>query len=483
MLYINRIHRKNQQSIKHTVAILFIVATLLFSAVSHSASIDTQDEISTLIALTDRKHQLFSAHFQTFLLTQPQWPSKKFKAINTLLSAVKKHVAENDNILAANIIFNNITVLNENYDDRNIFYIISILLNQNDTKTANALFDLINNEGDQALISNAAYIFATFSFKQEKWKKTLQLLDGIMSDLPEENYYHALLMQGISLQKLQKHRESIAYYEKIKPGSKNYLAARLNMAIANIKQGWWTDGHTIIQSALKSAEMEKQEEALNRLYLTLGYSLMNQEYYRDSRNYFRNIGIKSLFANRALLGITLSAASQNDFVGALSAAHILKNKKIRELPVDESYLLIPYFYEKLQQPTTASAGYLEAINYYQKRVSNIQSIIDSDINLENYSITINTTLEINNNPVNFSRVYPAYFLENYLTLKTYKKYFKYIHNEKIKMEYNQLNAEYKTTIVKMIRTILKKRIGQLDSYMNQSRFGLARLYDNNLIEN
>ncbi len=469
--------------IKYTVEI-FIIFTLFFSAILSSASVDAEDNISVLIESTDRKHQLFSAHFQTFLFAQPQWVPPKYKEIDPLLLEVEKHVSKNESILAANIILNNITVLNKQYDNKNITYFINVLLNQNDTKTANAIFDVVKNEGDQRLISNTTYVFAIFSFKRNKWKKTLQLLNGIITDLPDENYYHALLMQGISLQKLKKHRESIVYYEKIKPISKHYLAARLNIATANIRQGWWTDAHIIIKDALKSAESLKEEEALNRLYLTLAYSLMNQEFYRDSRNYFRSIGIGSVFANRALLGITLTAANQNDFVGALSTTNILKNKQTYDLPVDESYLLVPYFYEKLQQFTTASAGYLEAINYYQKRIANIQTILDSEINLDNHpiNININTTIKINDNLIIFSHEYPDYFFENYLKLESYEKYFKNNINKKINTEYHQLSNEYKNIIIKMIRNILQKRIKHLDSYMNQSRFGLARLYDNSLAD-
>jgi len=470
--------------LKKYVAAIFTASTLLYSIASHTTPADAQDDINVLIESVDQQHQLFSSHFQKFLLTQPQLSPPKYKEISPLLLQVKKHTRKNENILAANIIFNNITMLNKNYDNNNIFYIISILLNQNDTKTANAIFDLIKNEGDQTLISNTAYIFATSSFKRNQWDKTLQLLNGTINHLPDESHYHALLMQGVSLQKLKKHRESIKHYEKIKPASKYYISARLNMAIANIRQGWWTDAHIIMRETLKSAEALNQEEALNRLYLTLGYSLMNQEYYRDSRNYFRNISIDSIFTNRALLGITLTAASQNDFVGALSTAHILKDKQTYELPVEESYLLRPYFYEKLKQFTTASSGYLEAINYYQKRIADIQSIIDSEINLEKHpiNININTTLTINNTPVNLSREYPSYFFENYLKLKPYEKYFKNNANEKIRTEYDQLNNEYQTIIVKIIRKMLKERIKHLNSYMSQSKFGLAGLYDTNLTD-
>ncbi len=479
----NRTERKYPQAFKH--ALVALVSALLFSAVSHATPADNrQDQITLFIEATEQRHQQFSESFQAFLLTQPQWFSEKQSEIEPLLSVVKQHIAENNSILAANTLFNNMALLNQYYDDKNIPYFISILLNQNDTKTAQALFDLVNQQGGQALISNSSYQFAIFSFRRNEWQKTEQLLDGIINDLVGEDYQYALLMQGVSLQKLKRHRDSLAYYEKIEPTSSYYLPARLNMAIANIRQGWWTDAHITIQNTLKSAEATEQEETINRLYLTLGYSLLSQKNYRDSRNYFRNISVDSLYANRALLGITLAAANQNDFVGALNSANILKEKQSYQLPVDESHLLTPYFYEKLQQPTTASAGYLEAINYYQKRVTELQSLIDSDIALENHPIqlNINATLEIEKNPINFSAEYPDYFFENYLKLKTYEKYFENIDNKTIKNEYEQLNNQYQTTIIKMVRSLLKKRVEQLNSYMAQSRFGLARLYDSHLVD-
>ena len=148
----------------------------------------------------------------------------------------------NNSLLAINAIFNNMALLHEHYDHRNIPYFINILLNQNNIKTARVLFEPIKHQGDQAFISHTTYRFATFSFKQNEWQKTRQLLDSIMNELVDEDYQHALLMQGVSLQKLQKHRDSIAYYEKIEPTSTYYLSARLNMAIANIRQGWWKIG-------------------------------------------------------------------------------------------------------------------------------------------------------------------------------------------------------------------------------------------------
>jgi len=484
MLYAIKSFRNNRLVALYAMNV-FVAFLLLLFAEAHSAPVEADEKITLDIESIDHDHQLFSAHFQKVLLTQSLWKSPIYKNVNTLSLAVKEHLNKNNGVLAANTIFNNISLLYENYDSAEIFRLVQVLLDQNDTESANALFKLIKEQGDQALISNTAYVFAVYSFSKNKWEKTLGILNGILSDLPDENYQHALLMQGISLQKTNKHRKSIESYTKIKPSSEYYASARLNMAIANIKQGWWTDGNSIIQKTLKLPSTLKQEEALNRLYLTLGYSFMNQGYYRNSRDSFRNIGIDSLLANQALLGIALTAANQKDYVGALSSIRILQKKNTFELTVDESYLLMPYFYEKLQQPTTASTGYLEAISYYQKRIADIQSIINSEINLQKNQINvgINTSLKINDNPITFSNEYPNYVFINYLNLNNYSKYLKLIDNTTIQTEYAQLKNKYKTIIQTMVREILKKRINHLNSYMDQSRLGLARLYDNNLVGN
>jgi hypothetical protein len=255
------------------------------------------------------------------------------------------------------------------------------------------------------------------------------------------------------------------------------------MAIANIRQGWWTDGHILIEQALAQSESKQQEESLNRLYLTLGYSFLNQEYYRHSRNAFRKVGLRSTYTNKALLGLSLTAANQEDFIGALNAAKILKQQTTYALPVDEAYLLIPYYYEKLQQHTTATSGYTEAVTYYQKRISKIKTLINSPIDVSHYLVKNQqtTSILIENNPINFSQDYPEFILENYIKLHRYPPYLAILDNEELNEEFTQLRDTYENLIKNMIHTILKQRIQHLNSYMDQSRFGLARLYDNNLV--
>jgi hypothetical protein len=429
------------------------------------------------------QHHAFSRKFHQTLLQQNSYQLKTYNSVKPLEAVVNKHIDRGEKLLAAGLVVKNIPMLKNNYDNLVIFNFIDILLEQNEWHYAKLLYDWIKQEGDRTLVSNIAYIFAKYSFKQEKWQETLDYLKGSISDLPHEDYHHALLIKGISLQKLTNHRGALHAYNKIPKESRYFIAARLNMAIANIRQGWWTDGHILIEQALAQSETKQQEESLNRLYLTLGYSFLNQEYYRHSRNAFRKVGLRSTYTNKALLGLSLTAANQEDFIGALNAAKILKQQTTYALPVDEAYLLIPYYYEKLQQHTTATSGYTEAVTYYQKRISKIKTLINSPIDVSHYLVKNQqtTSILIENNPINFSQDYPEFILENYIKLHRYPPYLAILDNEELNEEFTQLRDTYENLIKNMIHTILKQRIQHLNSYMDQSRFGLARLYDNNLV--
>ena len=456
----------------------------LFSFYDLQAAPTEKKEITPAqLEIIDREHQQFSSHFHTELIRQAGKRLTQYEDVKSLEQSVKGHTGKSRDILAINLIIKNIPMLRNNYDNFAIYSFIKILLDRNEWHTAKLLFDILQNEGDRTLVSNAAYLFAVFSFQRDNWQQTLIYLEGIITDLPGEDYHHALLIKGISLQRLTKHREAMPEYQKIPASSKYYISAQLNMAIANIRQGWWSDGHLILSRALKHPDISDQEESINRLYLTMGYSFLNQEYYRNSREAFRNISQTSEYTNQALLGLALTAANQEDYIGALNATRILKDKKNHDLSVDEAYLLMPYFYEKLKQHTTASAGYSEAISYYQGRIAAIQSILQSGISITPDSFQIKPTIElvINENEIDFSYHYPDYFIKNYLTIETYRPYLTRVNNQKLNTEYELLKKEYEATITKMAHRILNKRIEHLNSYMDQARFGVARLYDNNLV--
>lgn len=462
-------------------SVLYSIAACVLTLASHTAVAEDQKIYNATDAdleLLDSRFHEFSSRFYPKLVRFDHF--KKIGTIDSLVKAVDGYRSQNQSIQATATVVNNISLVEKYIDRTPIITISAILLETNEWGTAYRVYKKVKVQGDRSLVSNVSLSLAKYYFSRNQWKKTIDVVETIGSDIPAEDYNNALLMYGISLQQLQKHRAALVQYAKIPKTSRFYAAARLNMAIANIRQDWWTDAHIIINDLINDNDHTSNDALTDRLYTVLGYSLLHQQYFRNSRDAFRNVSLDGLYTNKALLGIALTAAYQEDYLGALNAVRILRDKKSHDLPVDEANLLMPYFYEKLQQHTTASAGYAEAIKYYENRTNNINAamLIDSD-SLRKQLITSQTSVvTVNDEIVDLGDKLPKSFFENIRLLALFQPQVERMGDATLLREYNALNNEYKNVLQKSTQAILNEKASYLTHYTNQSRYGLARMQDN-----
>lgn len=402
----------------------------------------------------------------------------QIKDIKSLHANIQSLINNNKPTVAIQLIKDKINIVRNNIDHSSIFLLLNILLRYNELNTANNLYQYINKEGDKSLISNVKFIFAKYYFNREHWNKTLELTSGIHGDLASDDADYTHIINGISLQNTKKHRQAVSYYKEVPSTSKYYQYAQLNTAIAYIRQGWWSDAHIIISRLLKPEDhlRKNNKELINRLYLVSGYSFLQQEYYREARESFRNIENNSFYTNKAMLGIALAAASQGDHIGSLNILNLLQQKDPYSLPVEETYLLIPYVYEKLGQHKTAAASYSIALTYYKKRIRTINELI-KDIHIDSSSLSKikNNKLTIRNEKVNLRKKHLVSFIDNMKELVRLKSILK---NTRLLTKTTILTEKYINLLKKISIKDLGKRIEYLKSYQNQSQYGLARLYDN-----
>ena len=400
------------------------------------------------------------------------------RSLKSLNIQLKKLSNDKKGVVGICLIQNNFAFIEKNIDNKEVFDIVNFLLNRNNIFLANKIYKAAKNEGESSLIANISFIYAKYYIKRKEWQKALLHIKGTYNALTPEDAELARLYTGIALQKLKKHRLAIKVYSKIIKGSKYYSSARLNIATAYIRQDWWTDAHNEINNLINDKNLKKNNETINRLYLVLGYSLLHKEFYRDSREAFRNIEIDSVYFNKALLGIALTATNQEDYIGALNAINILKEKQGYDLSVDESHLLLPYIYEKLNQNLTASASYTDAQTYYQERIKKI-NLIKTHNNIDAKEILKNNhKINIENNIIDASKYYPVSFLENSTHLDELSIYKSHIKDKALLKKFNHLKNKHASSLAEITSVVFDTRLTYLESYMNQSRFGLARLFDN-----
>jgi hypothetical protein len=395
--------------------------------------------------------------------------------IDELYAEVYRLIDNQQSTMAVRLLYLNVDTIEANLEHQAVFTFTELLLEKNNWSFANRLFRSIKDEGDRSLLAAMQFIFAKYHAERLQWPQVNKLLNGVAGQLSADSAAYANLLNGSALQHMKKHRWAIENYNKVPDSSTYYAYAQLNSAIANIRQGWWTDAQTTINDLIKHTDKDNSDELTNRLYLVLGYALLQKEYYRDARNAFRHIGLNSRYTNRALLGIGLTATSQGDFIGGLNALSILKDKKTCDLSVDESYLLVPYVYEKLQQELTVTASYTEAMAYYQQRIKKLDNMANQSADFLNTQYNENTaSLIIDNTSLAYGQQYPESFIKNYRTLIDYLSVTKDL---KMKSQIEALITKHDAVFQEIIRDLLQQRIEYLKSYLNQSRYGLARLYD------
>ncbi len=409
---------------------------------------------------------------------------KNLTSIGILHKKVKTLINDNRHTYAILTIVANMNLLENNIDDPTIPDIVWYLYEKNAKKIAEYLYYYAKSEAEDLSLSRITFQVAKYHFVRGNWQdvlSTLKIID-INSSLNAEEIDYTYLMVGISLQQMRRHRESIRFYDSIEKPSQYHTIALLNKAIAYLRQGWWTDAQIEIEKAIKHEIKNDRDSALDRLYITLGFSQIQFEFYRDARETFRSISLEGPHTNRAILGIGISAMHQGDYIGAINAFNILIEKELDEPSVHESYLLSPFVFEKLKQTKVASAKYTEAIIYFQQKSSEIAKL-SAALNAKNIYQYIDTQTAVKLKDTQLdstsASTIPTLSTEASINLQRILDLKKIVSDTKLLKSLETLQSQYIQYAIDDIKNKFKSKQNIYDSYLSQSRYGLAKLYDKN----
>ena len=462
----------------HRILLLFIAITgSIISSLSVAQSATTPNIAETASlqpdwqAINKRYADLSNQYFKA--LTKS--PANKIKRIKNIEKLFKKVNAQKEQLplLATATIIHNLDTIKEEIDSKEALFFLQYLLERNIYPAAKEIAREAIEYGSPFTQSKTHYQLSLYFFDQGNVKKTIKNLTAIdiQDALTKREQEYATLIFAISLQRDKKHREAMAIYSKIEKTSYYYGYAKLNEAIALLRQGWWTDGQLAIEAALSSDIPKELRELANRMILVLGYSQLQNEFYRNARNTFRKIDLESQYVNKALMGIGLCALNQKDYFGAINAFSRLQDTQADELSVLETYLLIPLTYQRLKDLESASALYTEAIAYYANQKLAQAKILDG-INAIQYGDSPSEILAqlMQQQPLpdivksNFSHLLSFDLAHTSGTLRT---------------DLIDLRIEFEKSIASLIEQATHQKIEYIQSYESQSQYGLAKLYDRN----
>lgn len=402
--------------------------------------------------------------------------------------ALKRAVSLSPSRIESNgLIVKNLPLLLDYIDDADVLFFLNHLLDNNLYWAAQEILQAIYSENDQGLTAQGNYYAGEYFFSRGEWNKAYQYLaigNHLRSELHAE---HANLMMGVSQQHSKNHRQAIDFYQSLKPGSRFYDYAQLNTAIVSVRQGWWADSYRIISGLLENLDHYQNREFVNRIYLVLGYGMLEREYYRDAKQAFLKIEQNSQIFPRAMLGLALSAMGTEEFAYAENILSLLKAEGDITLEVDEAPLLTAYSLEQSGDEQAALKEYRKALLYYRSRSQAMAQL--SEPNTEFYS---QFTLAVSKKKKYFVvpdaafdiRVHSDSFAaQDYRFLLQLQSYLNAGGIVKYPSDpLNLLIKQYQKLFFVRAEELLSVRRAAMASYESQSRYAIARLLDRSLIK-
>lgn len=428
------------------------------------------------LAELDGAFQAWSDQFyRTYLQRNAAQSSRPSEALN--LSFLVESIQSShprDAVMTIAQIKSNVGDFQRQSDSAEFLPLLGLLYRYNETATVKAVTDRLQAGGDEAANSQNYFLLAQYYYARENWIGVNAALARVDSKhLSTGDGHYTDLLYGYALQARKQHRDALKYYKRVPSNSPYYKYVKLNEGTAYLRQGWWTEAHLEFERAIAATD---DPDFRDRVLVTLGFSQLHHEFYRDARQTLRKVSLNGRHTNKALMGLGVTAAYQEDFAGALNAFVLLSEKSDLDSSVDESFLLIPPAYEQRGDAAEAAEAYRRAIAHYEERLAQLHQ---TQLSIESHDGPLPQLLEVFNSradgPYNPNQAIPAYFLENYRLLTALAPLAKELGLDK---STEHLQGLYETTVKQLYSDAVAVREEVITGYLSQARYGVAKLYDN-----
>lgn len=332
-----------------------------------------------------------------------------------------------------------------------------------------------DSSGDDTTLALIQLHDAAHQIRQGKWQRAPVLITPIISELAGRDLDYANLLLGIALQKKKQHRKAADLYQKINKRSDYYLTAQVNLTTAFIRQGWTSDIKKIVESIDAQRLNASDRQTYQRLLLVYGYALIAKEQYGNAQQVLSSIDPNSRYVTRALLGLILSTTSQRNYPLGLKKTLKLQRIKGDDLPSHEAYLIPPMIYARMGRNDRVVDSYLDASSYYHEQIARLKTIMPESVSSKQVQVDFKSeTIKINGISLEYSEQVPESFFTNWHILQAMQSDDLTFTKSK---EYNTLIDAYEQQLQQFVAHLSQQKLKALNSYLSQTRYGLARHYD------
>ena len=221
----------------------------------------------------------------------------------------------------------------------------------------------------------AWFNLAKLRYRRGFYPEAEQALTQIQDSLPDYRQAESLnLLANIYLNQEQ-YDKAIATLKEFKGDSSWQAYAQFNLGVALVKLGKLEEGIDQLTLVGKMKPGSSELVALrDKANLALGYAHLKFNQPELASEAFNRVRLNGPLSNQALLGVGWAWNMQSQYNMALLPWIELKARNTFDPAVQESYLAIPYNFEKIAKPNLALIYYTGATKSYEAQLRKLDNI-------------------------------------------------------------------------------------------------------------
>lgn len=238
---------------------------------------------------------------------------------------------------------------------------------------------IINNKGASKKLQNEArFNLGKSYYHSEKYKESLALLKNVKEPVSKNVRAELQHLYSLILMSQGKYKEAALYLRNNwwKAPENWDLYTRLNLGVALIHSNEEKAGFDLIKKiGQKKPGNTEAKSLVDKANQSLGYLLLNQNKPDQARNYLETVSLNGAYSNLALLGAGWASARLKQYNQAVVPWMELQKNDIRDIPVQESMLTVPYAFEKMGLLKKSVRYYQKSVKIYEKELVDLSSSI------------------------------------------------------------------------------------------------------------
>ncbi|MFO1408437.1 MAG: tetratricopeptide repeat protein [Steroidobacteraceae bacterium] len=231
---------------------------------------------------------------------------------------------------------------------------------------ATRIFDrLLGGNVPQSVSDRARFYLARIGYQRGYYDQSLRDLGLIKGTLPGKLESERRLLVANVLMALGRYGEAASELQKAGPEDDWAPYARYNLGVALVRTGNFAQGTQWLAAVgTMTATNEEQRSLRDRANLSLGYALLQQRAAEPAASALSRVRLQGPYSNKALLGLGWAEADAKQPDRALVPWLELRNGRLLDAAVQESYLAVPYAYAQLASNGQAAQQYRYAVQAY-----------------------------------------------------------------------------------------------------------------------